>query len=409
MKILFLHQNFPAQFYNVARRLAQNKEHTVMAIRQAPAVDFDGITVVTYQLNRGSSPNIHPLLQDYEAKVLRAEAVAKAAYLLKKQGFTPDVVVVHPGWGEALLLKDIWPNSKYLGYFEYFYAAEGQDFDFDPEFRKNDAESLAKLRLKNTVNLQALHDMDVGITPTHWQYNTYPQWAQSKLEVLHEGIDTDYFAPGNAQSITIPEKGVTLKPGDEIITYAARYLEPVRGFHRFMRALPELLERRPQAHVVIMGSNQHGYGPAPEGYETYEAMLLEELQNVLDPQRVHLLGRLPKAVYRNVLQLSKVHVYMTYPFLLSWSMLEAMATGPIIIASNTAPVREIIKDGKNGLLFDFFDGNAMVDRIEEALTLTTRKANALKKASRKTIEEAYHFENCLQSLINKIENLKSSS
>lgn len=405
MKILFIHQNFPAQFNHVATRLAQNPQNKVVAIKQAPNIDFDGVGIMAYQLARGSSSDIHPLLSDFEAKVLRGDAVAKTANLLKEKGFTPDVVVAHPGWGEALLLKDIWPDAKYLGYFEYFYSSTGQDFDFDPEFLNNDAESLAKLRLKNTVNLHALNDMDAGITPTYWQRSTYPAWAHSKIDVMHEGIDIDYFCPNAKQSLTIPEKNLTLTAKDEIITYAARYLEPVRGFHRFMRALPELLERRPNAHVIIMGSNQGGYGQPPSQHANYEAMMLEELQGRLDPQRVHILGRLPKNIYRNILQLSNVHVYMTYPFLLSWSMLEAMATGPIVVASDTVPVREIIKDGKNGLLFDFFDSQAMVNRIEEALILPTRKANTLRKAARKTIETEYNFEQCLQTLIAKIEAL----
>lgn len=405
MKILFLHQNFPAQFNHVAKRLAQDPANQVIAIRQYPAIDFEGVGVIAYQLTRGSSPGIDPLMQNYEAKVLRAEAVAKTAYLLKDKGFLPDVIVAHPGWGEALLLKDIWPEAKYLGYFEYFYAATGQDFDFDAEFSQCDAESLAKLRLKNIVNLQALNDMDAGISPTRWQRDTYPEWARSKIDVLHEGIDMDYFSPEAGRSISIPEKGLTLTCDDEIITYAARYLEPVRGFHKFMRALPALLTRRPNAHVIIMGSNEGGYGLPAQGYASYEAMMLDELHALLDPQRVHILGRLPKDIYRNVLTLSKVHVYLTYPFLLSWSMLEVMATGTIVVASDTAPVREIIKDGKNGLLFDFFDVDAMVDRIDEALTLPNRKANALRKAARKTIEDKYNFEQCLQTLIAKIETL----
>ncbi|MGD7035449.1 glycosyltransferase [Methylotuvimicrobium buryatense] len=408
MNILFLHQNFPAQFSHVATRLAQNPNNKVVAIKQSPSIEMDGIGVVAYQLKRGTSPDIHPLMQDFEPKILRAEAVAKTANFLKAKEFNPDVVVAHPGWGETLLLKDIWPDAKYLGYFEYFYSATGQDFDFDPEFSQIDGNEVAKLRLKNTINLHALNDMDEGITPTNWQLNTYPEWARDKIKVMHEGIDTEYFCPNPKQTLSIPEKNLMLSSQDEIITYAARYLEPVRGFHCFMRALPELLKRRPNAHVMIMGNNQGGYGPEPSNHDSYVEMMLEELKGSLDPQRVHILGRLPKNVYRNVLQLSSVHVYLTYPFLLSWSMLEAMASGPIIVASDTAPVREIIKDNKNGLLFDFFDIQAMVDRVEQALTLTTRKANAIKKASRKTIEDEYNFETCLEKLIEKIEALAGS-
>ena len=389
----------------IATHLAKDPANRVVAIRQAPNVELENVGTMAYQVARGSSKDIHPLLSEWEAKILRAEATVKSAQLIKKQGFNPDVIVAHPGWGEALLLKDIWPQAKYLGYFEYFYSATGQDVNFDPEFRVDSQQALAKLRLKNTVNLHALNDMDSGITPTHWQRNTYPEWARGMIEVMHEGIDTLFFAPNDKQTLTIPNKGITLTSKDEVITYAARYLEPTRGFHVFMRALPELLRRRPKAHVIIMGNEEGGYGPAPDGYASWREMLMQEVGWQLDPDRVHILGRLPKEHYRNVLQLSKVHVYLTYPFLLSWSMLEAMATGALLVASDTAPVQEIIQDDKNGLLVDFFDQDALVGRIEEALTLPKRKATALRKAGRSTIEREYNVDQCLLNLNNKISML----
>lgn len=389
----------------IATHLAKNPEHKVMAIRQSPNVNIQNISSIAYTPSRGSSANIHPLLSEWEAKILRAEATAKAAELIKSQGFNPDLIVVHPGWGEALLLRDIWPDAKYLGYFEYFYSATGQDFNFDPEFMIEDKEKLAKLRLKNSVNLHAIHDMDAAISPTNWQRSTYPEWAQSKIEVLHEGIDTDFFIADETRTLSIPNKGVTLSRQDEVISFVARYLEPTRGFHVFMRALPALLKRRPNAHVIIIGNEEGGYGPAPTDYSSWLDMLMQEVGAELDPNRVHILGRLSKSDYRNVLQVSKVHVYLTYPFLLSWSMLEAMATGPIIVASDTAPVREVIQNGKNGLLFDFFDKEALVDRIEEALTLSTRKSGALRKAARKTIEIGYNTDNFLKAMLAKINKL----
>jgi len=404
MKYLFVHQNFPAQFKQISEYLAANPRNKVVAIRQAPSVNIDNIGVVAYSLARGSSEDMHPLMSDWEAKILRAEAVVQAAQVIKQQGFNPDVIVCHPGWGEALLLKEIWPDAKYVGYFEYYYASSGQDFNFDPEFKNDDLQMACKLRLKNSVNLHALADMDIGITPTQWQRSTYPEWARDKIDVIHEGIDTQYFSPNASRTLSIPSKGVHLTNDDEIITYAARYLEPLRGFHIFMRALPELLRRRPNAHVVIMGNEKGGYGAPPQGYDTWLEMLLKEVGPQLDPARVHILGRIPKNDYRNVLQLSKVHVYLTYPFLLSWSVLEVMATGPLLVASATAPVQEVIKDGKNGLLFDFFDGEAMVNRVDEALKLSTRKANSLRKAARKTIEEAYNVDICMKNLLSKLQD-----
>lgn len=368
MKILFIHQNFPAQFIHIANKLAKNKKHELVALKPDPVVQLPGVRVINYSYLKKPQPNIHPLLSDFEAKILRAEACANQCLNLKNdKGFYPDIIVAHPGWGETLFLKDVWKDAKTLFYFEYYYSPEGQDFDFDPEFKIDSFELIERLRLKNTVNLHALEIADKGYSPTEWQKNTHPQWSRKKIRVIHEGIDTEFFKPDKDQFIEVKNKGVKLTRDNEIITFAARYLEPVRGFHIFMRALPELLKERPNAHVLIMGHEKHGYGAPPKVYPTYKTMMLDELRDKLDPNRVHFTNWAPKDVYRNILQVSSAHVHLTYPFLLSWSMLEAMSVGAPVIASDTAPVREMIRHEENGLLFDFFDTNGLVNQIVRVL------------------------------------------
>ena len=269
MKILFIHQNFPAQFRYLANHLVKIGKHELLALKQPPSVNFDGVGVAAYKFLREPEANTHPLLQDMEAKILRGEAVADAAQRLKAKGYTPDVIVAHPGWGETLFIKDVWPKVKLICYFEYYYSATGQDFDFDPEFQKSTMAGLARLRMKNTAMLHALEAADAGWSPTKWQRQTYPSWAHSKINIIHEGVDTDYFKPDAKASFSIPNKNITLTRKDEVITYAARTLEPVRGFHVFMRALPELLAQRPNAHVVIMGQEKASYGLEPEGNKSW--------------------------------------------------------------------------------------------------------------------------------------------
>jgi glycosyltransferase involved in cell wall biosynthesis len=407
MKILFVHQNFPGQFKGLATMLAADRRNEVVALRQGEGVPINGVRTIAYGLLHKPVPQTHSLLQETEAKILRAEAVAAMAMALRMDGFIPHVVIGHTGWGEPMLLKDVWPEAKFVDYFEYFYQADGQDFNFDPEFQDDRLSTRAKLKLKNLPNLLAMQEADVGITPTQWQRDTYPAWFRERIAVLHEGIDTDVFRPNPTSVVTIANKGVVLRAGDEVITFAARYLEPVRGFHQFMRALPKLLRAHPKAHFVVMGDPKAGYGPPPsnEQFATYKDQLLAEVGSELDPKRVHFVGRLPVEQYREMLQISKVHVYLTAPFLISWSVLEAMATGPLIVASDTTPVREFIDDKKHGLLFDFFDPNALAKAVGKALALGERERKTIQANARKRIVDAYASEKLTAQFIATIRSM----
>lgn len=405
MKILFIHQNFPAQFRYLAKHLVKTGKHELLALKQPPNAKFDGVGVASYKFLREPEVNTHPLLKEMEAKVLRGEAVADAAQRLKAKGYTPDVIVVHPGWGETLFIKDVWPEVKLICYFEYYYSATGQDFDFDPEFPESTLAGLARLRLKNTTMQHALEVADAGWSPTKWQQKTYPKWARSKIEVIHEGIDTDYFKPNAKASFNIANKNITLTRQDEVITYAARALEPVRGFHVFMRALPDLLAQRSNAHVVIMGHEKTSYGLEPEGNSSWLEKMLAEVGTDIDPNRVHVVGFLPKDQYRAVMQVSKAHVYLTYPFILSWSLLEAMASGAPIVASNTDPIKEFIKDGKTGALFDFFDTNDLIEAVIKQLDAEQSHSNKLTRAARDLVVNNFGQTVCVEQLLKLIESV----
>jgi glycosyltransferase involved in cell wall biosynthesis len=307
---------------------------------------------------------------------------------LREEGFRPDVVAAHPGWGEALFVKDVFPEARFITYAEYFYGGAGSDTDFDPEFPLEEAEAGARIRIKNMHLLQALNDCDAAMTPTRFQKERHPAWAQERMHVIHDGIDTNRFRPDPSATVSLRAAGVTLSAGDEVVTFACRHLEPYRGYHVFMRALPLLQRLRPQARVVIVGGDDTSYGAKPPSGTTWKQVFLQEVARELDPSRVHFVGQVPHARLTQLMQVSSAHVYLTYPFVLSWSLLEAMSTGCLIVGSDTAPVREVIEHGRSGILTDFFDAQKLATTI--AQTLEQGDAlRPLREQARQTIRERF--------------------
>ncbi len=407
MKLLFIHQNFPGQYRHLARTLAADPRNQVIAIgEQANLARYErptGVGVVAYPKPQGAAAQTHPFVRGHDGAVRRGQLVARVLQELRGRGFVPDVVCAHPGWGEALFVKDVMPESRLCGYFEFFYHARGADVDFDPEYPAS-IEDAMRVRAKNSTMLLTLDAADAGIAPTAWQHAQYPAEFRSKISVIHDGIDTGAVRPDPAATLTLPN-GEVLTANDEVVTFAVRNLEPYRGFHVFMRALPRILARRPRARVVIIGGDEVSYGVAAKGGATYREALLAELGGAFDPARVHFLGRVPYQRYLSALQVSSAHVYLTYPFVLSWSMLEAMAAGCLVIGSRTPPVEEVIEDGVNGWLTDFFDGAALSERVCDALAAGTRLA-PLREAARQTIVSRYDLARvCLPQQIRMIESL----
>jgi glycosyltransferase involved in cell wall biosynthesis len=387
MKILFVHQNFPGQYLHLARHLGAIEGNKVVCIAQRAGTNLPGVRKIVYKPQRKVTQGQHHYLRETEAHVLNAQSVARVALDLKKSGFVPDVILAHNGWGELWYLKDVFPQTPLIGYFEFFYHLHGADVGFDPQYPST-FDHGPRIRTKNLGNLLALDAVDYGQTPTKWQKSLYPKEYQSKLHIMHEGIDTQLVAPAKTTRFTIPKTGITLTSDDEVVTYVARNLEPYRGFPSFMRSLPAILAQRPNAHVLVVGGDETSYGaPAPDG-KTFRALMLEELGDGIDLKRVHFLGKVPYAAFLKILQISTVHVYLTYPFVLSWSMLEAMSAGCVVVGSRTAPVEEVIRDGENGLLVDMFAPNDISSRLMEVLG--NREAYvAISHNARRTIVENY--------------------
>ena len=389
MKILFVHQNFPGQYKHVAAALADDRRNVVVAIgeeRNLGRLRHPRVREIGYPKPRSSSPQTHHYLWNAESGVRRGQAVARTAMGLRREGFMPDVICCHPAWGEGLFLKEIWPKSKLLYYFEFYYHPKNYDSGFDPEFPQN-MDSVFRTRPKNAVNILSLNVADWGVTPTRWQHSSLPPEYHSKISIMFDGIDTDRVRPDPDVQVKLPGGGV-LTRSDEVVTYVARNLEPYRGFHMFMRSLPHILRRRPNAHVIVVGGNGVSYGARPRDASSYKEKYLKELKGQIDLERVHFAGRVPYENFLRVLQLSSVHVYLTYPFVLSWSMIEAMSAECAIVGSRTPPVQEVIRHGDNGLLFDFFKPMALADAVDRVLDHPDRMAK-LRKRARQTAVERY--------------------
>lgn len=397
MRVLIIHQNFPGQFRHVAKAWSQRPGWKVVGIGRETAPGMPELeksrrlTLIRYKPHRSVHQEQHHYLRRMEDAVLHGQAVARILLALKAKGFKPDVILAHPGWGETLNAKDVFPDARLVHFCEWFYNAPaegngldpdwpGADIGFDPEFPVT-FDDRARIRAWNALHLTNLENCDAAISPTHWQKAQHPKAYQDKITVAHEGIDTDNLGPYAKAGIKLPN-GTVLRAGDPVITYVARNLEPYRGFHQFMRALPAIQKQHKTAHTVIVGGDGVSYGRLPEGARNWREKMLGELGSKLDPTRTHFLGKVPYAGYKRVLQVSAAHLYLTYPFVLSWSMLEALATGCLVIGSDTAPVREVLDGGVNGLVVNMFDPGEVVKRTVEVLRTPNSVTQQLRDAAR---------------------------
>ena len=410
MIYLFIHQNFPGQYLHLVRYLAANPMNEIYFISQPNNNEIAGVKKLIYQKDSMGGQNCHPLTASIDREVRNGVAVANICRTLKDGGVYPDIIIGHSGWGETLFIKDVYPDIPVLADFEFYFNAQGADVGFDPEY-ESIFSAPSSLRIRNATPLIAFQSADWGHTPMHWQHSLFPKEMQKKITVLHEGVDTDIVKPNLNATLTIPDQGLTFTKNDNILTYVARNLEPYRGFHIFMRALPSILRKHKNLRVLIIGGNGVSYGlPAAPG-SSYKEQMLNELGDLIDHTRVHFLGQISYQTYLKVLQISSAHVYLTYPFVLSWSFIEALSSGCIIIGSSTPPVLEVLSDGVNGLLVDFFSPEQISERVDEALN-NKKRMKMIKENARETAINQFDLNKVIipawMNLIDKIIHNKRS-
>lgn len=425
MRLLFIHQNFPGQYPNLTRYLHAQGGHQIVGLGEVKNIKdrgvIQGITTYGYPTPKEAGGQTHPYIQPLEAAVRRGQAAARALLEIKGKGFVPDVISLHPGWGEGLFVRDVFPDTPILMLCEYYFHSGEADLAFDPEFPRSMDWNFS-VRLRNSPQIISLLTASACISPTNWQASRYPDFVRERIRIIHDGINTAYMKPDPDATITIqplqtPGESRVVAPGrapgnqedagevpmgnpivlgkkDKVITYVSRNLEPYRGFHVFLRALPEVQRQHPDAHILIVGNAGTSYSPTLAPEESYKEKYLAELRGSLDMSRIHFLGRVAYPALRALFQVSTAHVYFTYPFVLSWSALEAMSCGCLLIASRTAPVEEVVTDGENGVLVDFFDTHALAEAVNTALS--DREAfRAVRERARESVLERYELQACL--------------
>lgn len=402
MKILFVHQNFPGQFLYLAPAL-KARGHDCLALTDFANTRDSAIPVLKYKHEAQKvDPAATRLGRNYIQMSDRGVTVARACLQLRQaKNYVPDVIFGHSGWGETLFLKEVWPEAKLLIYAEFYYRGRGADVGFDPEFGKPNFDQVMIAQGRAGHLGQALLHADAGVSPTEWQASTYPPPLRRMLDVIHDGVNTEVMAPNPEASLTLPG-GQVVKAGDEVLTFVNRNLEPYRGYHIFMRALPKVMEARPNAQVVIVGGDEVSYGSAPKDAKGWKDVFLNEVKDRLDLSRVHFLGKIPYDQFTAMMQVSRAHAYLTYPFVLSWSMIEAMSAGAHVVGSRTAPVEEVIKDGVNGSLVDFFDIEGWSAKLIEALA-KPEKFTLIRQAARETALKRYDQKYLLPRMIDFVE------
>lgn len=401
MKILFVHQNFPGQFPHLAPALAA-RGHQVLALTDEKNQRPSPVSTVRYKTPE--AVQVNGFGRSYATHAERGYLAARGARALRdRHGFTPDLIIGHTGWGETLFLREIWPDAKLLVYAELLYRTRGHDVGFDPELQQDSDEARMLAIARSAHLIQGIVQADAAISPTAYQAGSFPPELRGKITVIHDGIDTAKVCPNPQAVMTLPG-GRVLRAGDEVLSYVSRSLEPYRGFHIFMRALPGVLDARPQAQAVIVGAEGVSYGSVPKDGGSWKARMLAELGDRLDLSRVHFLGRVAYDDYLSLIQLARVHCYLTYPFVLSWSLTEAMAAGGYVVASDTEPVRELIRDGQNGRLVPFFDVPALSAALIRGLA-GDPEADRLRRAARQTITDGYDLHS--HSLPRQIEWVES--
>ena len=361
--VLFVHNNFPAQFRGLAKALLA-RGVPCAAIGSSTAPGIPGMPMGRYAIRRGTTEGVFPLAVRAEADLIRGTDALRMGHALKDAGFDPQVIVGHPGWGETTFLDELWPNAKRVMFSEFFYKGRGLDIDFDEEFFQTTEQAVLAGKAKNAVMTVALAEADLIVTPTEFQGSVLPSIFKPRVRVIHEGVDTEAIRPGPAEPFVLPD-GRIIAPGTPVITYANNHMEPLRGLHIFARALPWLMAQVPDAQVLVFGADApRPYGGAPTDGRTWRAVIFEGLE--VDAARLHFLGKAAHSQLLAAMRLSTAHVYYTYPFVLSWSLVEAMASGCYVVASDTPPLHDAIEDGVNGRLLPFFDVDALSQALIEA-------------------------------------------
>jgi glycosyltransferase involved in cell wall biosynthesis len=376
MHILYVHQNFPAQFGHVAQYLAQVMGWRCTFVTQVPPGRSGGVERVQYKVDGGAATANHFCSRTFENGVWHCDGVYKA--LLARPDIRPDLIVGHSGFGSTLFLRELYPDVPVINLFEYYYRPHDQQCDMT--FRKDlgwpiPAENYLRARCRNAMMLLDLQNCDAAYTPTEFQRSRFPDEYTEKLQVIFDGVDRTVYHGHGEQLRPAPQQrgtrrvaGIDVPASTRVVTYVSRGFESIRGFDVFMRAAKRIYEQHPDVLFLVAGADRVVYGGdtqyiAPA--KTFKEWVL--LREEFDLSKFRFLGVVNPVELGRLMAASDLHVYLTAPFVLSWSMMDAMSCGAVVLGSDTAPVREMIRDGHNGLLADFFDADEIASKALRVL------------------------------------------
>jgi glycosyltransferase involved in cell wall biosynthesis len=384
VQVLFVHPNFPGQFGPCATRLASEPGVEVVFVSQRAEGMHAGIRCIRAVPRGGATHANHYCSRTFENAVWSAHAVHVAC--ASSEGLAPDVIVGHSGFGTTTFLSDLY-SCPVINLFEYWYRGHESDLDFRPEYPPEPLDRLRAIT-RNAMILLDLQAGTLGYAPTHWQRDLFPEPWRSKLRVLHDGIDTDFWRRRERSTQVC---GVDLPAGRPVITYVSRGLEAMRGFDVFMRFAEQLARTRPDALFLVVGEERTHYGNDTKHISapSFKQHVLSEVTGEV-PQ-VHFLGKVSRDQLVEVFSVSDLHVYLTVPFVLSWSLLDAMACECAVLVSDTGPLDEVIGSSEVGERIAFGDVDAMYEAASELLDDSPRRLE-MGRAARRLVEQRYATE-----------------
>ncbi len=403
MHVLFVHQNFPAQFGHIAQHLVQRHGFRCTFVTERRGGKVGEVECVQYKVDGGATKQNHYCTRTFENATRHALAVHDA--VKARPDLKPDLLVGHSGFGSTLFLRELFPNIPIINYFEYFYRTRDSDMDFRKEYPPVPMDFL-RARARNAMLLLDLDNCDAGYSPTDYQRSLFPQEYQHKLRTIFDGVDTAIWKP--MPNLHREINGYRVPDGMKVVSYATRGMESMRGFDVFMKAAKKLSDRRKDVIFLIAGQDRVCYGGDERftGGKTYKEWVLS--QDQYDLSRFVFLGLIPPTELAKLFNITDVHVYLTVPFVLPWSLLNALACGTTILASDTPPVREMIRNGENGVLFDFLDVDALAELANQLLD---RKAEyqVLGRQGAELIREKYSVDVCLPRMVELFESVRRTA
>jgi glycosyltransferase involved in cell wall biosynthesis len=392
MHILFVHQNFPAQFGHIAAYLVRRQGYRCSFVSQQPAGNVGGIECIRYDLKGGATEQTHYCSRSFENAIWHSHALYDA--LAARPDIKPDLVVAHSGFLSTVFLRELY-DCPVVNYFEYYYRTVGADMDYRPDF-PYPAINRLRAHARNANILLDLENCDAGYSPTRWQRSLFPPTYRDKIRVIFDGIDTNVWRPQHGLPRHVGNW--TVPDGMRVVTYVSRGMESIRGFDIFMKVAKLLCERRKDVVFFVVGEDRVCYGGDLEftGARSFKEWVLSRDQ--YDLSRFVFTGLMPTSSLAQLLAFTDLHIYLTVPFVLSWSLMDALACGATVLASDTAPVREMITHEHNGLLANFFDIEGLADAAGRVLD-NPPEFRPLGQAGVKMIHERYSLDVCLPRML----------